>query len=137
METADQSRLAVEASAGLGFLRIEFGFEFINRFFIYRMEHPPCTVSPGRNPILSELFGSKVPWTAKTCCALASLVMLWAAQLTMTWGAWDDLTIDSGHELYVPALLAGGKTLYRIPGSCMDPLGLILMPTSSVSSEFI
>jgi hypothetical protein len=77
------------------------------------MEHTPSTVSPTRNPILPELFGSKVPWTPKTYCALGSLVVLWAAQFTLTWGAWGDLTIDSGHEMYVPALLAGGKTLYR------------------------
>jgi len=123
METAGQSLLAVEESAGLGFLRIEFDFEFTSRFFIYRMEHTPSTVSPTRNPILSELFGSKVPWTPKTYCALGSLVVLWAAQLTLTWAAWGDLTIDSGHEMYVPALLAGGKTLYRDTWFMYGPAG--------------
>jgi hypothetical protein len=31
----------------------------------------------------------------------------------MTWGAWGNLTIDSSHEMYVPAMLAEGKQLYR------------------------
>ncbi len=41
------------------------------------------------------------------------LVVLWAVKLYTTWGAWGNLTIDSGHELYVPAMLAEGKQLYR------------------------
>jgi hypothetical protein len=30
-----------------------------------------------------------------------------------TWATWGSLTIDGGHEMYVPALLAKGKVLYR------------------------
>ncbi len=41
------------------------------------------------------------------------LVVLWAVKVYTTWAAWGDLTIDSGHEMYVPALLAEGKMLYR------------------------
>jgi hypothetical protein len=123
METAGHSLLAVKESAGLGFLRSEFDFEFASRFLIYRMLDTSSTVSPTRNPILSELFGSKAPWTPKTYCALGSLVVLWAVQLTLTWGAWGDLTIDSGHEMYVPVLLAGGKTLYRDTWFMYGPAG--------------
>jgi hypothetical protein len=121
IETAGQSLLAVEKNAGLGFLRIEF--DLTSSFVIHRMEHTPYIASSTRNPILSELFGSKVPWTPTTYCALGSLVVLWAAQLTLTWGAWGDLTIDSGHEMYVPALLAGGKTLYRDTWFMYGPAG--------------
>ncbi len=45
--------------------------------------------------------------------ALGSLVALWALQLYLTWGNWGNLTIDSGHEMYIPSLLAQGKTLYK------------------------
>jgi len=45
--------------------------------------------------------------------ALLMLVVLWAVKVYTTWAAWGDLTIDSGHEMYVPALLAEGKMLYR------------------------
>jgi hypothetical protein len=44
---------------------------------------------------------------------LTSLCLLWAWQLYATWGTWGNLTIDSGREMYVPAVLAEGKVLYR------------------------
>jgi preprotein translocase subunit SecG len=45
--------------------------------------------------------------------ALFALIAIWAVLLRVTWAAWGDLTIDSGHEMYVPAMLAAGKMLYR------------------------
>jgi hypothetical protein len=42
-----------------------------------------------------------------------ALVALWAARLYFTWAAWGNLTIDSGHEMYVPWVLSEGKMLYR------------------------
>src|ERR1700692_3831338 len=53
------------------------------------------------------------PWNLSTIVALLLLFVLWAVKLYTTWGAWGNLTIDSGHEMYVPALLAEGKQLYR------------------------
>jgi hypothetical protein len=53
------------------------------------------------------------PWNISTVSALLLLVALWAVKLYTTWGAWGNLTVDSGHELYVPAMLAEGKQLYR------------------------
>jgi hypothetical protein len=53
------------------------------------------------------------PWNFSTISALLLLVVLWAVKLYTTWGAWGNLTIDSGHEMYVPAMLAEGKMLYR------------------------
>jgi hypothetical protein len=41
------------------------------------------------------------------------MMVLWVVKIYTTWAAWGNLTIDSGHEMYVPALLAEGKTLYR------------------------
>jgi hypothetical protein len=41
------------------------------------------------------------------------MFLLWAWQLHSTWGAWGNLTIDSGHEMYIPAALAQGRMLYR------------------------
>ena len=75
------------------------------------------------HPVLSKLFASPVGWTPTTYCALACLVALWGAQLYGTWGAWGDVTIDSGHEMYVPALLATGKTLYRDTWFMYGPAG--------------
>src|SRR5580658_3080469 len=62
---------------------------------------------------LCNLFGPPVPWNRTTTLALVALVGLWAVKVYSTWAAWGDLTIDSGHEMYVPALLAEGKVLYR------------------------
>ena len=56
---------------------------------------------------------SGTPWNSSTIVALLLLVVLWALKLYTTWGAWGNLTIDSGHEMYVPAMLAEGKQLYR------------------------
>ena len=41
------------------------------------------------------------------------LIAIWAACFNATWGAWGSLTVDSGREMYVSAVLAEGKTLYR------------------------
>ena len=59
------------------------------------------------------ILRSKVPWNSTTYGALVVLVVLWATKVYTTWAAWGNLTIDSGHEMYVPALLAEGKMLYR------------------------
>jgi hypothetical protein len=60
-----------------------------------------------------EPQGPPATWNRGTCLALLALVAVWAAKLYSTWGAWGNLTIDSGHEMYIPALLARGKMLYR------------------------
>ena len=79
--------------------------------------------SPG--PVLANALGDDsprysllastpaTPWNFATISALLALVILWGVKVYMTWAAWGDVTIDSGHEMYVPALLAEGKTLYR------------------------
>ncbi len=50
---------------------------------------------------------------AATAVALTTLLLLWAAKVAMTWGAWGDLTVDCGREMYVPWILSQGKQLYR------------------------
>src|SRR5437879_12264119 len=87
------------------------------------MESTPSSLSTASHPILSRLFGPQAPWTPTTYGALGGLVVLWVAELIVTWGAWGNLTIDSGHEMYVPALLAGGKTLYRDTWFMYGPAG--------------
>jgi hypothetical protein len=57
--------------------------------------------------------GSPAKWNVTTYGALLALVVLWAIKVYTTWAAWGNLTIDSGHEMYVPELLAEGKMLYR------------------------
>ena len=39
---------------------------------------------------------------------MLAALMMWA-----TWETWGNLSIDAGHELYVPAALSRGQTLYR------------------------
>jgi hypothetical protein len=74
---------------------------------------------PESTPSLDQPYFSlptlalKVPWNFTTYGALLMLVVLWALKVYTTWGAWGNLTIDSGHEMYIPALLAEGKMLYR------------------------
>ncbi len=69
--------------------------------------------APRREPRAFEPLDPPASWNRSTFAALASLVALWAAKIYLTWAAWGNLTIDSGHEMYVPALLAEGKLLYR------------------------
>jgi hypothetical protein len=63
--------------------------------------------------ICPPMADSGTPWTFSTISALFLLVLLWSVKLYTTWGAWGNLTVDSGHEMYVPAMLAEGKVLYR------------------------
>ena len=74
----------------------------------------PAPVSPvesNRTPIDSEDYSKLC--NLRTYIALLMLMALWAAKVYATWAAWGDLTVDCGHEMYIPALLAEGKMLYR------------------------
>jgi len=62
---------------------------------------------------LTEITRTEIPWDATTYLALAALILLWAVRMYTTYGTWGNLSIDSGHEAYVPAVLAQGKMLYR------------------------
>jgi hypothetical protein len=64
------------------------------------------------NPGVLEV-GPPDRWNPTTCGALVCLFLLWVWQVHSTWGAWGNLTIDSGHEMYIPAALAQGRMLYR------------------------
>jgi hypothetical protein len=75
---------------------------------------PPTSTPSLDQPYFSRLaLRPEVPWNFTTYGALLMLVILWAVKVYTTWGAWGNLIIDSGHEMYVPALLAEGKQLYR------------------------
>ena len=50
---------------------------------------------------------------ASVWLGLAALLVLWCWKLWSTWAAWGELSIDSGHEMYVPWMLSRGKMLYR------------------------
>jgi hypothetical protein len=75
----------------------------------------PETVSPSAAQISlpSGPGGAESAWNFATVSALLLLVAVWAWKLYTTWEAWGNLTVDSGHEMYVPAMLAQGKVLYR------------------------
>ena len=44
---------------------------------------------------------------------IAGLAALTAFQMYATWATWGDLSIDAGHEMYVPWVLSEGQMLYR------------------------
>lgn len=82
----------------------------------------PVQSSPSVAPLLMcrrlqarlfERLGPPVPWNRTTYTGLVILVVLWAARMYATWATWGNLTIDGGHEMYVPAVLSEGKMLYR------------------------
>jgi hypothetical protein len=56
---------------------------------------------------------SESGWNRTTGGALLALILIWAVKVASTWAAWGNLTIDSGHEMYVPWVLSEGKMLYR------------------------
>jgi hypothetical protein len=60
---------------------------------------------------LFDLTRVETPWSRVS--ALLALLLLWGWQVYSTWATWGDLSIDSGREMYVPAVLAQGKMLYR------------------------
>src|SRR5271170_4295445 len=79
---------------------------------------PPASHITRRPAFIEGYFsrltsGPPVSWNLTTLTALLSLVALWAVWMHATWAAWGNLTIDSGHEMYVPAMLSEGKMLYR------------------------
>jgi hypothetical protein len=70
----------------------------------------------------SELFtryfsrltsGPPASWNLKTFGGLLALIVIWAAWLHGTWGAWGNLGVDSGREMYEASALAEGKVLYQ------------------------
>ena len=62
---------------------------------------------------LLQITGSNISWDPGARVAFVTLFLLWAARMHATWATWGNLSIDSGREMYVPAMLAAGKTLYR------------------------
>jgi hypothetical protein len=52
-------------------------------------------------------------WGLVDGVAVLLLAVLWAMRMYATWATWGNLSIDGGHEMYVPAMLAQGKMLYR------------------------
>src|ERR1700730_2075917 len=68
---------------------------------------------PGTQTIGLLEVGPADPWNLTTESALLLLVLLWAWKFYSTWAAWGNLTVDTGHEMYLPALLSEGKMLYR------------------------
>src|ERR1700730_4381665 len=63
--------------------------------------------------MFAEMPGPKALWNRTTYVAFFGLIAVWATLFYVTWAAWGDVTIDSGHEMYVPAMLSAGKMLYR------------------------
>lgn len=52
-------------------------------------------------------------WSKAEYVGIFSLILAWAIVVGYTWSNWGNLTVDCGREMYVPALLAKGKVLYR------------------------
>jgi hypothetical protein len=52
-------------------------------------------------------------WDRTELTALTLILLVWAGLFWGTWAHWGDVVIDTGREVYVPGLLAEGKTLYK------------------------
>jgi 4-amino-4-deoxy-L-arabinose transferase-like glycosyltransferase len=72
---------------------------------------------------LFDLTVRPEPWDRNAIVGLVSLVLLWAARFYTTWATWGYLPVDTGREMYVPAMLAQGKMLYRDIWYGYAPLG--------------
>jgi hypothetical protein len=59
------------------------------------------------------MAGSPADWNSFTLGGLAGLILIWAAIVHGTWGAWGSLSVDCGRDMYVSKILAEGKMLYR------------------------
>ena len=62
---------------------------------------------------LDALVKPRLNWDKISFLALGSLVFIWLVRIHSTWATWGNLSIDSGHEPYIAAILAQGKMLYR------------------------
>ena len=62
---------------------------------------------------LDDLTKPRLNWDKISFLALGSLVLIWLFRIYSTWATWGNLSIDSGHEAYIAAILVQGKTLYR------------------------
>ena len=81
-------------------------------------ELAPSDTLAGKTEARGWLSGFDLPrpsgqWTTTMYAALAVLFAIWCFQLYSTWATWGNVTIDSGHEMYIPVVLAQGKMLYR------------------------
>src|SRR5579862_2842660 len=96
-------------------------------------EAAPALASPPAFQF-AALLGPRVPWTRTTLLALLALALLWSARVYSTWGAWGDLTVDCGREMYVPAVLAQGKRSTRTSTTTTRPPRPISIAFCFVSS---
>jgi hypothetical protein len=74
-------------------------------------------------PPSPETRDSSAAWGPATWAGLVAFVALWTWKLYSTWAAWGNLTVDSGHEMYVPWMLSKGKMLYRDVWFLYGPAG--------------
>jgi hypothetical protein len=68
---------------------------------------------PAPDPSWFDAAAPGASWNRTIWIALFALAALWAVRLYTTWATWGSLTVDCGREMYVPAMLAEGKMLYR------------------------
>lgn len=65
---------------------------------------------------ISRLFkqaANAEPWNRSSYVGLIALGVLWCLRVYTSWATWGNLSIDCGREMYVPAILEQGKTLYK------------------------
>ena len=77
----------------------------------------------GHVPSFLGFFVAPTAWDAKAYAGMFALVAFWAWRFYATWATWGSLSIDSGREMYVPAVLAEGKMLYRDVWYLYGPAG--------------
>jgi hypothetical protein len=78
----------------------------------WRPEKPAQWLAGRFSFLVKRPFGERVE-TREALPGIALLVLLAAIRMCWSWAGWGDLSVDAGHETYVPMVLAEGKLLYR------------------------
>jgi hypothetical protein len=78
-----------------------------------RTPSPLRGVSHGAAPV--QKLSLRFPISERTLghFALLSILLIWLWRMYSTWATWGSPSVDCGREVYVPAMLAKGRTLYK------------------------
>jgi len=80
---------------------LDLSRQSLRDIFSHHSSHPPGLTQTRKSVKHTILLG------------FLGLLVIFVWRIWASWATWGNLSIDCGREMYVPALLASGKTLYR------------------------